>query len=380
MRIAVAAFYFGMGITFASWASRIPDVQQSLGLSDGELGLALFAIPAGQLTMMAVSGYLIAKFGSRLTSIVALFLYSAALWSVSFVDSYTGLLAGLFFFGTTANMSNIAINTQAVFLEKLYGRNIMSTFHGLWSMGGLLGGIIGATFANSTLSLGWHYLTILFISIVIILLNRNFLVKEEPQDESDAPAQKFKLTSIESLILVLGFMGFGGMFCEGTVYDWSSVYFAKVVKPDASLIRAGYIAGMAAMTTGRFLADRFVVKYGPAMVLRVCGGLIVTGLWLAVALPMLIPAMLGFLLVGFGISSIVPICYSIAGQHSSMKVSTAITLVSSISFVGFLIGPPIIGLISEMTNLRISLALAAIFGIFIMVLSSKVDRKLHQCE
>ena len=329
--------------------------------------------------MMAISGYLIAKFGSRLTSIVALFLYSAALWSVSLVDGYTSLLAGLFIFGTTANMSNIAINTQAVFLEKLYGRNIMSTFHGLWSMGGLLGGIIGAIFANSTLSLGWHYLTILFISIIIILLNHNFLVKKEPQGDGDGPTQKFRISSIESIIWVLGFMGFGGMFCEGTVYDWSSVYFAKVVKPDASLIRAGYIAGMAAMTCGRFLADRFVVKYGAATVLRTCGLLIVMGLWLAVALPMLIPAMLGFLLVGIGISSIVPICYSIAGQHSSMKVSTAITLVSSISFVGFLIGPPIIGLISEFTNLRISLALAAIFGIFIVALSSKVDKKLHQC-
>ena len=96
-------------------------------------------------------------------------------------------------------------------------------------------------------------------------------------------------------------MSLAGMFCEGTVYDWSGVYFSSVVKPDEAFICAGYVAGMGAMTLGRFLADGFVTKYGPAKVLKVCGGLILGGLWLAAALPYLIPATLGFLLVGFGI-------------------------------------------------------------------------------
>lgn len=376
MRMAVGAFYFAMGLTFAGWASRIPDIQQALSLSDGRLGIALFAIPAGQLVMMAVSGYLVAKLGSRLTTIFALLMYALVLFSLSLADSFPMLFAGLFFFGAMANMLNIAVNTQAVFLEKLYGRSILSAFHGLWSLGGLLGGVIGTIFAGTALGIGWHYITILGLCVLTVLCNRRFLVREEPVSSEESKTKSFTLASIEGIIVVLGIMGFGGMFCEGTVFDWSSVYFANVVKPDALFIRAGYIAAMTAMTTGRFLADWFVSRYGAPRLLRFCGLLIVIGLLTAVAWPKLIPATIGFLLVGMGISSIVPICYSLAGQHTSMKVSTAITLVSSVSFVGFLIGPPVIGLISEVSNLRVSLAVASIFGVLIAILSSVINKRI----
>ena len=162
----------------------------------------------------------------------------------------------------------------------------------------------------------------------------------------------------------------------GTVYDWSGVYFSSVVNPDEAFIRAGYVAGMGAMTLGRFMADGFVTKYGPARVLKVCGGLILGGLWLAAALPYLIPATLGFLLVGFGISSSVPICYSIAGKLGTIKASIAITIVSSISFFGFLVGPPVIGWLAEATGLRIAISIAACLGLMIAFVSAKVGKRL----
>ena len=177
-------------------------------------------------------------------------------------------------------------------------------------------------------------------------------------------------------LVAFGLMGFGGMFCEGTVYDWSSVYFSSVVKPDEAFIRAGYVAGMGAMTLGRFLADGFVTKYGPSKVLKTCGALIVVGLWMAAALPYLFTATLGFLLVGFGISSSVPICYSIAGKLGTMKASIALTIVSSISFFGFLVGPPVIGWLSEATGLRIAISIAACFGLFIAFIAGKVSKRV----
>lgn len=373
-RIAVSAYYFITGLVFASWASRIPDVKRLLHLSDGELGSVLFAIPIGQACMLALSGIIVSKLGSKKTLIFATLMYAVVLLSIGFADSYVHLFASLFCFGIFANILNIATNTQACCLERLYGRNIMSSFHGLWSLGAFAGGIVGAFFANSGLPIPAHFSFILLVGILIVTFGAKHLVRQDSAG-SEGEEQKFSFKHIDTILILLGLMGFGGMFCEGTVYDWSGVYFSTVVKPDESLVRAGYIAGMGAMATGRFFADGFVTKYGSSKVLKTCGFLIVIGLVMAASLPYLIPATLGFLLVGFGISSTVPICYSIAGKLGTLKASIALAIVSSISFMGFLIGPPIIGLLSELTNLRIALCFAACFGIFIAFMAGKVEKR-----
>ena len=370
-RLAVAAYYFVPGAVFASWASRIPDVKHILHLSNGQLGSVLFAIPIGQLLMMAFSGILVSKFGSKKMLVLSEILYAAVLVGIGCSSSVVHLILALVGFGMMANLMNIATNTQACLVEKMYGRNIMSSFHGLWSLGGFAGGIIGAVFANTLLPIEVHFGSILAISLLIVALGFRYLVNDATAKAEEEDVPKFSFKTIDPILFLLGLMGFAGMFCEGTVYDWSSVYFSSVVKPDEAFIRAGYVAGMGAMTLGRFLADGFVTKYGPSRVLKTCGGLIVGGLWLAAALPYLIPATLGFLLVGLGISSSVPICYSIAGKLGTIKASIAITIVSSISFFGFLVGPPVIGWLSEATGLRIALSIAACLGIMIALLAGK---------
>lgn len=370
-RLAVAAYYFVPGAVFASWASRIPDVKHILHLSNGQLGSVLFAIPIGQLLMMAFSGILVSKFGSKKMLVLSEILYAAVLVGIGCSSSVVHLILALVAFGMMANLMNIATNTQACLVEKMYGRNIMSSFHGLWSLGGFAGGIIGAVFANTLLPIEVHFGSILAMSLLIVALGFRYLVNDATAKAEEEDVPKFSFKTIDPLLFLLGLMGFAGMFCEGTVYDWSSVYFSSVVKPDEAFIRAGYVAGMGAMTLGRFLADGFVTKYGPSRVLKTCGGLIVGGLWLAAALPYLIPATLGFLLVGLGISSSVPICYSIAGKLGTIKASIAITIVSSISFFGFLVGPPVIGWLSEATGLRIALSIAACLGIMIALLAGK---------
>lgn len=374
-RIAVGACYFVPGVVFASWASRIPDVKNIMHLSNGQLGSVLFAIPAGQLLMMSLSGLIVSRFGSKKSLVLAEVLYAFSLFLIGCSTVVSHLVASLVALGMMANLMNIATNTQACYLEKLYGRNIMSSFHGMWSLGGFAGGIVGACFAATSLPVAAHFAVVLFLSVVIVGLSMRNLVSDELAKAEDEDIPKFSFHSIDSILILLGVMGFGGMFCEGTVYDWSSVYFSTVVKPDAAFIRAGYIAGMGAMTLGRFLADGFVTKYGPSRVLKVCGLLILSGLLLASAFPYLLSATLGFLLVGFGISSSVPICYSLAGKLGTMKASIAITIVSSISFFGFLVGPPVIGWISELANLRVALAVAAAFGLFIAFVAGKVGKR-----
>lgn len=360
-RVAVAAYYFVPGVVFASWASRIPDVKQMLYLSNGQLGTVLFAIPIGQLLMMAFSGVLVSKFGSRKMILLAEVLYAFVLFCMGSSSTVFQLILSLVAFGMMANLMNIATNTQACLVEKMYGRNIMSSFHGLWSLGGFSGGIIGA---------------VLVMSLLIIAIGFRYLVDDATAKAEEEDVPKFSFKTIDPILFLLGLMGFAGMFCEGTVYDWSGVYFSSVVKPDEAFIRAGYVAGMGAMTLGRFMADGFVTKYGPARVLKVCGALILGGLWLAAALPYLIPATLGFLLVGFGISSSVPICYSIAGKLGTIKASIAITIVSSISFFGFLVGPPVIGWLAEATGLRTAISIAACLGLMIAFVAAKVGKRI----
>ena len=354
----------------------IPDVKQMLHLSNGQLGTVLFAIPIGQLLMMAFSGILVSRFGSKKMLVLSEVLYVLVLFCIGSSTTVFHLILSLIAFGMMANLMNIATNTQACLVEKMYGRNIMSSFHGLWSLGGFSGGIIGAIFANTLLPIDVHFGTILALSILIVAVGFRSLINDAMAKAEEEDVPKFSFKTIDPILFLLGLMGFAGMFCEGTVYDWSSVYFSSVVKPDEAFIRAGYVAGMGAMTLGRFMADGFVTKYGPARVLKVCGGLILGGLWLAAALPYLIPATLGFLLVGFGISSSVPICYSIAGKLGTIKASIAITIVSSISFFGFLVGPPVIGWLAEATGLRIAISIAACLGLMIAFVAAKVGKRL----
>ena len=374
-RVAVAAYYFVPGLVFASWASRIPDVKHQLHLNNGQLGSILLAIPLGQLLMMGFSGVLVSKLGSKKMLVVAEVLYAAVLFAMGCSSTVFHLTLSLVGFGMMANLMNIATNTQACLVEKLYGRNIMSSFHGLWSLGGFAGGIVGAVFANTVLPIEAHFGTVLALSLLILAAGFHFLVNDEQARAEEEDVPKFSFRTIDPVLFLLGLMGFAGMFCEGTVYDWSGVYFTSVVKPDEVYIRAGYVAGMGAMTLGRFLADGFVTRYGAARVLKVCGLLILCGLLLATLFPYLVTATLGFLLVGFGISSSVPICYSIAGKLGTVKASIAITIVSSISFFGFLVGPPVIGWLAEAFNLRVALSIASLLGLIIAILSRRVKNR-----
>jgi MFS family permease len=222
-RVAVAAYYFVPGVVFASWASRIPDVKQMLHLSNGQLGTVLFAIPIGQLLMMAFSGVLVSKFGSRKMILLAEVLYAFVLFCMGSSSTVFQLILSLMAFGMMANLMNIATNTQACLVEKMYGRNIMSSFHGLWSLGGFSGGIIGAVFANTLLPIEVHFGAVLVMSLLIIAFGFRYLVDDATAKAEEEDVPKFSFKTIDPILFLLGLMGFAGMFCEGTVYDWFDI-------------------------------------------------------------------------------------------------------------------------------------------------------------
>lgn len=375
-RLAVSLVYFSMGLSFASWASRIPDIKTTLQLSDGLFGSILFALPVGQFLMMPISGKLVTRFGSHNVLKFALPAYTFALTSIGLVQAGWQLAIVLFLFGITGNVCNISVNTQGIAAERLYGRPIMASFHGGWSLAGFTGALIGLLMINLKVIPLWHFVFIIVIVWIIVRINSPHLLQNETDNQKKAPRRKFFMKP-DGVLLQLGLIGFFSMASEGAMFDWSGVYFKDVVKAPESLVILGYTSFMIMMASGRFVADYLISKIGRQLLMKICGAMISTGLFTAVIFPFLIPSTIAFMLVGLGVSSIVPTVYSTAGKHEKVPPGIALATVSSVSFLGFLIGPPVIGLIAEAFSLRYSYAVIGFFGIGITLLVSRVKALQH---
>jgi MFS family permease len=360
-----------MGLCFSSWASRIPEIKTALHLNDALFGTILFALPVGQFLMMPFSGKLVTRFGSHKVLPYALPAYTIVLSSIGLVHAGWQLAIALLLFGLSGNLCNISINTQGVAAEKLYQRSIMASFHGGWSLAGFAGALIGISMINLHIEPFWHFVSIILIVWTIVWINYPFLDRTKHRVKPDEPKRKL-FNRPDGVLIQLGIIGFCSMASEGAMFDWSGIYFKDVVHAPASLVVLGYTSFMVMMATGRFVADYFVSKIGRKRLMQICGVMISTGLFTAVFFPYLIPCTLAFMLVGLGVSSMVPSVYSAAGRHSKVPTGIALATVSSVSFLGFLMGPPLIGYISQAASLRYSFAVIGVFGIGITLLVSRV--------
>jgi MFS family permease len=368
-RIAVSSFFFLAGICFFSWASRIPNIQEGLHLDNASLGGVLLGLPIGLMTSLPLAGWLVARFGSRPIAIFAAILYSCTLPLLGLVTAVWQLVGCLFLFGMGGNLLNISINTQAVGTESLYGRTIMASYHGLWSLAGFAGASIG----NLFIGIGWrpwqHFLVISGLALLIIALASGHLIARDGATGENRPI----FAKPDRSIINLGVIAFCSMICEGSMFDWSNVYFQKVILPPKALAGIGLTAFAFTMASGRFLGDWLVTNWGIRQMLRFSGILTASGLLLAIIFPWLLPALLGFLMVGAGVSSVVPIVYSAAGRNKALSPGVALAAVSTIGYLGFLFGPPFIGFIAQLSSLRVSLGLIAILGAVIALFASRIE-------
>jgi MFS family permease len=366
-RIALGSLFFMAGLCFSSWAARIPDIQVKFSLSESQLGSLLLGLPVGSLIALPLAGWAVHHFGSRIVILFSVTGYMTFLPLIGFSDSLWMLVPVVVVFGMIGNMMNISLNTQALALEDTYGRSILASFHGLWSLAGFTGAGIGAVMIYLQVLPNIHYLIIASIVLVVVLLAQGYLVGEK-NNTSDGGGLILKKP--DDLLLRIGGIAFLGMLCEGCMFDWSGVYFKKVVEIDPGLVALGYVSFMGAMASGRFISDRMNNRFGRVLILRMSGILIFCGLMLSVLLPVPVFATIGFLLVGLGVAAIIPISYSIAGRSKLYTPGVALALVSTISFFGFLIGPPMIGFIADLLSLKASFVLVAFAGLGIAVLSS----------
>jgi MFS family permease len=367
-RISVSSFFFLAGICFASWASRIPDIQSKLQLNSAALGGILLCLPVGLLCSLPIAGYLVAKYGSRIIVILASVLYATTLPILGFANSPTQLMITLFFFGFGGNMLNISINTQAVGTESLYQKPIMASFHGIWSTAGFTGAAIGTLMVRFHVIPPYHYLCITGLACLILFIFSGKLIHKDSNRDEKQPI----FARPDKSIINFGLIAFCSMICEGAMFDWSGIYFLKVVNSGAAWVTVGYTAFMCTMATGRFIGDWVAYRLGMKRMLQLSGIMTAAGLLLAVLFPQFITATIGFLIVGAGVSSIIPMVYSTVGKSKVMSPGVAIAAVSTIGYLGFLFGPPFIGFIAQATSLRVSFAFIAVMGTMVAVIATKI--------
>ncbi|MBO9634023.1 MAG: MFS transporter [Chitinophagaceae bacterium] len=370
-RIAIAVFFFLSGFGFATWASRIPGLQQKLHLNEAELGGVLFAMPAGLMLTLPLTGFLLRRFSSRYIMLAGALMFNAMMCLIGQVTETWQFAAVLFFFGSSRNLMNISANAQSIAVQALFPKSIIASLHGIWSIAGFSAAAIGALMVKWGVLPDWHFAAVsILLSILAIIFFRD-TVQQLPA----AHERKQSFALPQRSMLAYGFICFASMACEGTMYDWSAIYLKKAVGTSKEVATAGYAVYMVAMTLGRFLGDKVANAIGVKGLLRYCGILMFGGLLMAAALPWAITTYIGFIFVGFGVSCVVPMVFSMAGKVKNMSGGPAIAAVSTVGYFGFLIVPPVVGFIAEAFSLQWSFALMSLLGLLIIWMVTKMKEQ-----
>ncbi|OAV66692.1 Inner membrane protein ybjJ [Bacteroidales bacterium Barb6XT] len=378
IRFAVLSFYLAQGLCFSTWASRIPDIKALFSIDYAfSWGLLLFLIPVGKFVAIPLAGWLVSKSGSRILVQVSILGYALSLFSIGMAQNVYALGSCLFGFGVFWNLCDISLNTQGIGIERLYGRTIMASFHGGWSLAACLGALIGFVMIVTDTPPFWHFTLVALIICLIIIISRKYL-QEDVEPEEAAAKEKVSFRKPEPLLLKLGVIGLFALIVESAMFDWSGIYFESVLQAPKSL-QIGFLVFMVMMTTGRFLTNYAYRRLGQQRVLQTAGALIFAGFFVSALFGNMFEAMtakviinsLGFMLVGLGISCMVPTIYSLVGAKSKTPVGIALTILSSISFIGSLIAPLLIGAISQTFDMTYAYMVVGLLGLCILLLTGK---------
>lgn len=368
-RVAITYFFFISGFGFSTWASRIPDIQHQLGLNEAQLGSVLFALPLGLMLTMPITGALLQRFSSNVIMFAGALAFNAMLSLLGFAGEVWQLVAGLFLFGASRNLLNISMNAQSVGVQALYDRSIITTFHGIWSVAGFSGAAVGGVMVYFQISPGIHFM---ITGLLLVILG--FFAYQGVLDQPPATSGKRRFAWPDKHLMKYGLICFAVMSCEGTMYDWSGIYFQKAVQASKEVVTAGFVVYMIAMAAGRFSGDKLVNRLGVATMIKYSGLLVFSGLTLAALLPYPVTAGIGFMMTGVGVSCVVPLVFSMAGKSATMANGPAIAAVSTVGYLGFLLVPPMIGFLAEAAGLRWAFGLMALFGLVITLLISIASR------
>jgi len=371
-RIAVATFFFINGLLYANWTARIPDITEYFNINNTELGMLLLTAALGAIIAMPFAGWLSNKYGSDKVTRTMGLLFCCF---VAFITiSPNPIIASIFFFlmGFSTGAMDVAMNGQAVEVERMYQRPIMSSFHAVFSIGMAIGAGTGALFTEFEIALQDHFLISGILGILAILFAARGLLKDETKITAQTE-EGSSFTLPTKAILPLGIIAFCGMTGEGTMADWSALFMNNVVGESKTF--AAYAFGVfgVSMTIGRIFGDYFTLKLGKQKLLIFDSILAIIGLGIALVFASTWMTFLGFFLIGLGLSTIVPIVYSTAGNTEGVSPSVGIAMATTVGYAGFFIGPPVIGFLADAFGLR--LALLFTLGLFVVMLLLILKRK-----
>jgi MFS family permease len=363
-RIAISLVFAVHGTVTGSYAARLPWIAEHVHATPGVLGAAMITPTVGALLAMPLTGRLVHRLGGRAAMRLLLMLWTAALAIPALMPDVGWLAAGLFGYGAAAGVADVLMNGQAVRIEQRAGKSIMAGLHGMWSVGGIVGALLGALCAGAGISALPEFLVAALVLTVIGLVATGLL----PSDAHYAGAggaeeqirpPRFALPT--KAVLGLGVVGFCAVFAEGSGTNWSAVYLTSVTHASAA-VGAYCVTGFAAtMALGRLTGDAVVRRFGPVWTVRFGGALAVLGAAAIVAARNPWLGIAGFAAMGLGIATGVPLCIAAAGR-ATKDSDTAVAGISSITYASGLLAGPSVGALGSAVSLPFAFGLVALLS------------------
>jgi MFS family permease len=359
------------GLLFASWTAHIPHIKSALGLSDGTLGIALVGAPVGSVCAMAAAAYLLPRCGSRRVVQIALVGYCAAGPLVGLCGDLLALITALFLWGAFQGSLDVAMNTQAIAVERASRRMLMSGLHGGWSIGSFAGAGIGALAVAAGITLTPQLLVLGTLTLLAAGLLTSRMLPDAADANSNEPRDVEERQASASRwsggMVLLGTIAFASMLCEGATADWASVYLSGPLHARGVIPGLGYAAFNLAMLTVRLSGNRLLTRYRPDRLLPTLAMVATVGFSLALLIAQPAAALIGFACLGIGLASVVPAVFSAAGRIPGLHPGTAVATASACGWAGFVCGPPLIGHLASVASLPAALALLPVLAAFIFI-------------
>jgi MFS family permease len=377
-RVAVAACFFLNAVFYSNLVPRLPELKAQLGLSNSSLGVALAALPLGALLAGLSSALLIRRFGSARVASFGLVALGATLWFVALAPNWPALAAAFLVAGALDNVIDVAQNAHGLRVQRHYGRSILNAFHGIWSIGAVSGGLLGSAAAGLGIPLATHLgLSAVVFGLAAIAAYRAMLPGPDNADRAvdpvpDTPAGAAHGRSLRRAaapaLLGLGVLAACGAFVEDAGASWSALYLRSELAAGAAAAGLGFVALQGAMTVGRLTGDRIVDRFGQRRVVEVGGVLIAGGMGLALAVPSVATTLVGFALAGLGVATLIPAVYHAADELPGLPHGVGLAVINWLLRVGFLLSPPVIGVLADATSLRVALLSVVLAGVGALLL------------
>jgi MFS family permease len=365
-RLAIWLLFLMNGFMMGNWAPKIPEFAEQLALSKTELGLMIFAFGLGSLAMMPVAGMQIARFGSAMVSKATAVLLLPSLLALTFTQSVWAAAIAILLFGGFVGAMDVAMNANAVAVERKMRRAIMSSCHAFWSLGGLLGaGLGGFLIEHSGTAI--HAMVATVIAAIVLAVAWSMVLMDRPAKEESGPARAG--LPLKPLPWLVGAMALFCMVPEGAVLDWSALYLTQDLGATAAVSGLGFAAFSLTMAIMRFAGDLVRDRFGAVKTLRVCTLIAMAGMLFAAFASDPTMVIIGFALCGIGISNMVPIVFSIAGNLPGMAPGVGISIATTLGYSGILFAPSTIGFIAEHTGFSAVFAALPLLQAVVLVFS-----------